>query len=462
MAKASFMKFQQNPLVTVYITNHNYGKFLNKAIKSVLNQSLKKFELIIIDDGSTDNSKKIINKYKNNNKIISIFQKNRGLIVSNNIALRLAKGKYIMRLDADDWLDNHALEIMSNILERNSKIGLVFPDYHEVDINGNILRTIRRHNFRKVKMFDQPSHGACTLIRKENLIDIGGYDEEFSCQDGYYLWLQFIKKYSVRNVNLPLFFYRQHRSSLSKNSRKILNNRSKIIKKFYQNNEKTKHKLRSVLAIMPIRGLKIDPSSLVLRKIKKLPLVCHTINNLIKCDDITKLIITSPDKNSLSLLKKKYKKSKKLILLVRPTKFSRMNTETVQTFKQALKNKTVKKIKYNYILDTSFNTPYLSQSNIETAINTIQIFNADKVIPVVQETHMYFKHDGNGLKSIIKNSNLKLERDVIYKQIYGFKLFKRNKLFSKDKSLKVSHIVLNKKESLEVTTDEDVKILNNI
>ena len=75
---------------------------------------------------------------------------------------------------------------------------------------------------------------------------------------------------------------------------------------------------------------------------------------------------------------------------------------------------------------------------------------------------MYFKHDGNGLKSIIKNSNLKLERDVIYKQIYGFKLFKRNKLFSKDKSLKVSHIVLNKKESLEVTTDEDVKILNNI
>ena len=139
----------KTPLVTVYITNHNYGKYINKAIQSVLNQSLKNFELIIIDDGSKDNSKKIIEKYNENKKITSIFQKNKGLIVSNNLALRLAKGKYILRLDADDWLDPHALEIMSNILERNPKIGLVFPDYHEVDRGGKILRSIRRHNFKR-------------------------------------------------------------------------------------------------------------------------------------------------------------------------------------------------------------------------------------------------------------------------------------------------------------------------
>ena len=82
-----------------------------------------------------------------------------------------------------------------------------------------------------MKLLDQPAHGACHG-RKENLIDIGGYDEEFNCQDGYYLWLQFIKKYKVGNVNLPLFFYRQHKSSLSKNTEKILLNRSKIIRNF--------------------------------------------------------------------------------------------------------------------------------------------------------------------------------------------------------------------------------------
>ena len=129
-------------LVTVYITNHNYGKYINKAIKSVLGQTLKNFELIIIDDGSKDDSRKIIDKYKNNKKVLTVFQKNKGLIVSNNLALRLAKGKYILRLDADDWLDPHALEIMSSILEKNSKIGLVFPDYYLVNINGEILESV--------------------------------------------------------------------------------------------------------------------------------------------------------------------------------------------------------------------------------------------------------------------------------------------------------------------------------
>ena len=67
------------------------------------------------------------------------------------------------------------------------------------------------------------------MIRKENLLDIGGYDEEFSCQDGYYLWLKFIKKYVVRNVNLPLFYYRQHQNNLTNNSKRILFNRSESL-----------------------------------------------------------------------------------------------------------------------------------------------------------------------------------------------------------------------------------------
>ena len=67
-----------NPLVTVYITNHNYGRYIKKAINSVIAQTLKNFELIIIDDGSSDNSKKIINSYLGHKKITSIFRKNSG------------------------------------------------------------------------------------------------------------------------------------------------------------------------------------------------------------------------------------------------------------------------------------------------------------------------------------------------------------------------------------------------
>ncbi len=446
---------QINPLITVYITNYNYGKYIKKAINSVLNQTFENYELIIIDDGSKDRSVKIIKEFQNKKNIKIIFQKNKGLVVSNNLALRLSKAKYIMRLDSDDWLDPHALEIMSNILERDKKISLIFPDYYEVDKNGKILRQVRRHNFKKVKLLDQPAHGACTMIRRENLIDIGGYDEEFNCQDGFYLWLKFIKKYVVRNVNLPLFYYRQHEKNLTKNNKKILSNRSKIISKL-QNKEKKK----KILAILPIRGLKLNPNSLVLKKLKNKPLVFFTIESILASKLINKLVVTSPDNQLLNIIKKKYKK--KIITIKRPEEFALINTELEKTIKHALKKIKNKNIRFDYIMHSSFRTPFISSQVIEDGINTLRLFNSDKIICVTQETHRYYKHDGSGLRSLIRSSNLKLERDAIYKQVMGFTIAKKNCFFDKDENLKIGHIILNDKQSFEVNSERDLKISNKI
>ena len=443
-----------NPLVTVYITNYNYGKFIKKAINSVLNQTFKNYELIIIDDGSKDKSVEIIKEFQNKKKIKIIYQKNKGLVVSNNLALRLSKAKYIMRLDSDDWLDPHALEIMSNILERDKRISLVFPDYYEVDKNGKILRQMRRHNFKKVKLFDQPAHGACTMIRKENLLDIGGYDEEFNCQDGYYLWLKFIKKYVVRNVNLPLFYYRQHEKSLSKNNKRILLNRSKIISKL-----QIKEKNKKILAILPIRGLKLNPNSLVLKKLKNKPLVFFTIESILGSKLINKLVVTSPDDQLLNVIKKNIKK---IITIRRPEKFGLINTELEKTIKHTLKKIKSKNIKFDHIMHISFRTPFISSQVINDGINTLQLFNSDKIICVTQETHRYYKHDGSGLKSLIRSSNLKLERDAIYKQVMGFTIAKKNCFFDKDENLKIGHIVLTNKQSFEINSENDLKISNKI
>ena len=446
---------KNNPLVTVYITNYNYGKFIKKAINSVLNQTFKNYELIIIDDGSKDKSVEIIKEFQNKKNIKIIYQKNKGLVVSNNLALRLSKAKYIMRLDSDDWLDPHALEIMSNILERDKRISLVFPDYYEVDKNGKILRQMRRHNFKKVKLFDQPAHGACTMIRKENLLDIGGYDEEFNCQDGYYLWLKFIKKYVVRNVNLPLFYYRQHEKSLSKNNKRILLNRSKIISKL-----QIKEKNKKILAILPIRGLKLNPNSLVLKKLKNKPLVFFTIESILGSKLINKLVVTSPDDQLLSVIKRKYKR--KIITIRRPEKFGLINTELEKTIKHTLKKIKSKNIKFDHIMHISFRTPFISSQVINDGINTLQLFNSDKIICVTQETHRYYKHDGSGLKSLIRSSNLKLERDAIYKQVMGFTIAKKNCFFDKDEDLKIGHIVLSNKQSFEINSENDLKISNKI
>ena len=117
----------RSPRVTVYLTNHNYGRYLAQAIDSVLAQTMQDFELIVIDDGSTDDSREVIERYASNPRIVTVFQENKGLNVTNNIALRAARGDYVIRLDADDWLDPHALQVMSAMLDRDADVGLVFP-----------------------------------------------------------------------------------------------------------------------------------------------------------------------------------------------------------------------------------------------------------------------------------------------------------------------------------------------
>ncbi len=111
---------KEQPLVSVYITNYNYEKFIRTSIASVFQQTLQDFELLIIDDGSTDNSKAIIEEYRDHPKVTIIYQKNKGLNVTNNIAMRASRGKYIMRLDADDFLEPEALGVMYNVLESDA------------------------------------------------------------------------------------------------------------------------------------------------------------------------------------------------------------------------------------------------------------------------------------------------------------------------------------------------------
>mgnify|MGYP003306991326 CR=1 FL=1 len=143
------------------------------------------------------------------------------MIASCNTALRVARGKYILRLDADDWLDRNAIEIMHLKIEKNKDVELLFSDYYEVDENGKVLHTIRRHDFRRVKLYDQPAHGACTLFKRKTLLLNGGYDENFNAQDGVDIWLRFREKFKIMNLNIPLFYYRKHGSSLSDKKSKI-------------------------------------------------------------------------------------------------------------------------------------------------------------------------------------------------------------------------------------------------
>tara|TARA_B100000795_G_C22802851_1_gene442881 strand:- start:2377 stop:3732 length:1356 start_codon:yes stop_codon:yes gene_type:complete len=439
---------KKEPLITVYITNHNYGKYIKQSIDSVFNQTYKNFELIIIDDGSIDNSKAIIEKYKNNKKVKIIYQNNKGLTISNNIAIKFCKGEYITRLDADDWLDPNFLQIMANTAKKNKNSAMIFCNYYLTNSKGQVIDQFYRHEFKKVKLMDQPAHGACSLIKTKILKEIGGYDEQFSCQDGVDLWFKIIGNYKVKNVNLPLFYYRQHNKSLTKNVEKIYKTRDKILNKHTQN----KKNFNNILAIIPVRGENYGERLVALKKINKTPIIHKLIIELQKTPNIKKILVSTPDQKILSNINKKFKKA--VITHRREEKFARLNTSINQTLISSIKKAKTKKFKPDLILVVNVVCPFLNHKNFEAAINLIKIFNTDEVIAVKKENDNFFYHNGKGLKRLQNSNRLSLEREQIYREIGGMHLIKAQRVGKNQNT--VGHIFLDDKSSFVIKSNEDL------
>ena len=438
-----------NPLVTVYIVNHNYGKYLKQAIESVLKQTLQNFEMIIIDNDSKDNSFNIIKEYKNYKKISIVFQKNIGLNATNNVAIKMAKGKYIMRLDADDYLDPNALQLMSSKLENNSELGLVFPDYYIVDQNSNILELVRRHNFSEVKLLDQPAHGACTMARRDFLIAVQGYDESYHCQDGWDIWLKFINNFGVENINLPLFFYRKHKNSLSANEKKILSTRAKILKK----KAKTLSNI-SNLAVIPVRGPELDKASFALKKIGDKHLIDWTIDEAIKSKSIDKIVITTPSDLIEKHVKKKYKDL--IRVFKRDWTLAAINVSLDKTLTDLFNRLPSELNNFNVITILYIEYPFRNSQFIDMAINALKVFDTDRVISMRIQEDIFYSHKGAGIEPLKKNRFLKQEKEEIYKEAGGIFTIKRGKMFRESKTdRKIGHICLDEKASLGVYSKFD-------
>jgi glycosyltransferase involved in cell wall biosynthesis len=449
-----------SPKITVYITNFNYGKFLKKSINSVLKQSFKDFELIIIDDGSTDNSKKILNNYFKNRKIKIILQKNKGLIKSNNIAIKLAAGQFVIRLDADDYLDKNALLILYNEIIKNNETALVYSDYILVDKNGNLINHERRNLINNNSLKNIPAHGACSLIRKSALFEVGLYNEKFDRQDGYDVWLKLSKRYQVRNINLPLFYYRQHGKNLTGNSQKLLKVRSEI----FETHIKNLPKKNDCICIIPVRGRKYDSSCPSLIKFKKKYLLFHTIDIALKSKKINKIILSTSDTEIIGIVKKFYKN--KITIHKREEKYSFINTHYKESIIKFLKKKNFLN-KKNLFLILNFGYPFLKSYFLDKALNHLIFFNSDKVISVntdIQKNYYYYSQ--NGLKLINKHNNkkfLNLEKNLIYFENGGISVFNKYALLSKEATnLKIGHIFIDKYSGINIKNIEDINIYRNI
>lgn len=206
------------PTVSVIITAHNYGQFLDQCIQSVLAQTYPDFELVIVNDASTDNTEEVLARYTGHPRVTVVSSSGVGLAAASNLGIRRSRGKYFMRLDADDYLDPRALAEEAGVLERHPDVGMVYPDFNMVDERGVMLgcANVPRVQDGARLLDDNPLAGGA-MYRRACYDAIGGYNETLRYQEDYDFWLRLTERFRAYGLGVPLLFYRQHAGSMSTN-----------------------------------------------------------------------------------------------------------------------------------------------------------------------------------------------------------------------------------------------------
>ncbi|HKR39319.1 MAG TPA: glycosyltransferase [Paraburkholderia sp.] len=237
------------PQFSVIIPTYNCAAFIKQALDSVLAQTCDDYEVIVVNDGSTDDTKEVLRPYLTRNNVRYIEQENQGLAAARNTAIRAACGAYIALLDADDiWLPEKLVK-QAEYLHRHPRTALLCSNafaFHDEDISnkGVLVRSLPDDGvssdalLRRLLTQDNPIVCPTTVIAKWALDQVGVYDEVLTRQgaEDRDLSLRIASRYSVSFMPDCLAYYRIRSNSMQRNVEKMLRARLYVLQKFIQSN----------------------------------------------------------------------------------------------------------------------------------------------------------------------------------------------------------------------------------
>ena len=228
------------PLVSVLMASYNHEKYVEAAVRSVMAQKGVAFELIVIDDGSTDSSPEILERLRDELRFTYIHRPNKGLVPTMNELVSLARGKYFCSFASDDIMPQGRLEKQSAYLELHPEESLCFGQIVLMDKDGNhgeefdprYTRSIPRVTFDEFFLGEKEVHGCSEMIRLDFFREYGGYDAEFPFED-FPLWLKFFKICGFISV-LPVncCYYRQHGNNMSLDNTLMYSTFLKVLERY--------------------------------------------------------------------------------------------------------------------------------------------------------------------------------------------------------------------------------------
>jgi|TARA_B100001964_G_C14230276_1_gene599677 glycosyltransferase involved in cell wall biosynthesis len=228
----------KNPKISVILPVYNGEKYLAEAIESILAQTFRHFELIIVDDGSTDRSLEIIEGHSDKRIHVIRNSENLGITKSLNIGLKKGKGEYVARHDADDVSLPNRLEEQLKYLEANLEVGVVGTNVYNIREDGTVVGSSSldlEPTFEKLLKGNRIVHGS-VMMRKHVLEEHNYYNEDFGCSQDYELWLRISKGYLIKNIKNPLYKLRSHKGRLSTERFKLQAFESILAKRMAKNN----------------------------------------------------------------------------------------------------------------------------------------------------------------------------------------------------------------------------------
>ena len=202
--------------LSVILPSYNAHAGIHKALSSIREQSFSNFEIIIIDDGSDDGTIEYIRGVSDKRIRLIVRENESGITSALNRGIQESNGKYIARHDADDWSVPNRFEKQVEYLEANQEIALLGTGAYLVDADDRKIsqrRVDTNPSLSDLIHHNEYVHGS-VMMRKEALESVGGYDEWFPTTEDYDLWLRLANEYEVRNIDEPLYYFRQHDDSL--------------------------------------------------------------------------------------------------------------------------------------------------------------------------------------------------------------------------------------------------------
>ena len=195
-----------NPDVSIIITNYNYSRYIARCIRSCLSQKNVNVEVIVVDDKSTDKSWEVMVPFIDDIRLIK-NKKNLGVAASANKGIKAAKGQFVIRVDADDYVSHDMCYFMKEYLEANHDAFCVSCDYILVDNYENILE-------RKYAEKDNISCGI--MYRRDLLVEMGAYDPNMRHKEEENLRKRLGDFYKIHHLRYPFYRYRMHNKNKTK------------------------------------------------------------------------------------------------------------------------------------------------------------------------------------------------------------------------------------------------------